>query len=85
MGRADLIGPGKHQLVPAWQPLGTGQGMGASGARAAATSRRTTSPATRPMRTQHTGLPRTPRAPASGGARPARGPQGKPSSKGKRR
>jgi uncharacterized radical SAM protein YgiQ len=29
MGRADLIGPGKHQLVPAWQPAGTGgQGEG---------------------------------------------------------
>ena len=26
MGRADLIGPGKHQLVPAWQPVGTGKG-----------------------------------------------------------
>ncbi|MGJ0392503.1 MAG: YgiQ family radical SAM protein [Methylocystis sp.] len=25
MGRADLIGPGKHQLVPAWQPKGTGE------------------------------------------------------------
>ncbi|MFP5341268.1 MAG: DUF3362 domain-containing protein, partial [Gammaproteobacteria bacterium] len=24
MGRADLIGPGKHHLIPAWQPLGTG-------------------------------------------------------------
>src|SRR5215468_11263200 len=24
MGRADLIGPGKRQLVPAWQPAGTG-------------------------------------------------------------
>jgi uncharacterized radical SAM protein YgiQ len=24
MGRADLIGPGKHQLVPPWQPAGTG-------------------------------------------------------------
>jgi uncharacterized radical SAM protein YgiQ len=24
MGRADLIGPGKHQLIPAWQPPGTG-------------------------------------------------------------
>ena len=24
MGRADLIGPGKHQLVPSWQPAGTG-------------------------------------------------------------
>jgi uncharacterized radical SAM protein YgiQ len=26
MGRADLIGPGKHQLVPAYQPAGTGLG-----------------------------------------------------------
>jgi radical SAM superfamily enzyme YgiQ (UPF0313 family) len=25
MGRADLIGPGKHQLVPTWQPAGTGR------------------------------------------------------------
>jgi hypothetical protein len=25
MGRADLIGPGKHQLVPTWQPRGTGK------------------------------------------------------------
>ena len=25
MGRADLIGPGTHQLVPAWQPQGTGK------------------------------------------------------------
>ena len=24
MGRADLIGPGKHQLVPTYQPAGTG-------------------------------------------------------------
>lgn len=28
MGRADLIGPGKHHLVPAWQPPGTGLGGG---------------------------------------------------------
>ncbi len=25
MGRADLIGPGKHQLIPAWQPAGSGK------------------------------------------------------------
>jgi uncharacterized radical SAM protein YgiQ len=25
MGRADLIGPGKHHLVPNWQPAGTGE------------------------------------------------------------
>src|SRR5258708_22028447 len=32
MGRADLIGPGKHQLVPATQPRGTGT-SGGEGAR----------------------------------------------------
>ena len=32
MGRADLIGPGKHHLVPNWQPKGTG-GKGGEGAR----------------------------------------------------
>ncbi|MEI9982695.1 MAG: YgiQ family radical SAM protein [Aliidongia sp.] len=31
MGRADLIGPGKHQLIPAWQPAGTGLGGGEGG------------------------------------------------------
>jgi uncharacterized radical SAM protein YgiQ len=51
MGRADLIGNGKHQLVPAYQPSGTGDA--AEGRRAGG--------ATRPFRTQHTGLPRTPR------------------------
>jgi uncharacterized radical SAM protein YgiQ len=28
MGRADLIGPGKHHLVPNWQPAGTGDAGG---------------------------------------------------------
>ncbi|MBX5459823.1 MAG: YgiQ family radical SAM protein [Steroidobacteraceae bacterium] len=51
MGRADLIGNGKHQLVPAWQPQGTGTSP--EGRRGGS--------AHRPFRTQHTGLPRTPR------------------------
>jgi uncharacterized radical SAM protein YgiQ len=47
MGRADLIGNGKHHLVPTWQPEGTGtQQEGARIARKAL-----------PFRTQHTGLP----------------------------
>jgi uncharacterized radical SAM protein YgiQ len=50
MGRADLIGSGKHCLVPAWQPSGTGERP--EGARAEWTR----------FRTQHTGLPRAPRA-----------------------
>ncbi len=28
MGRADLIGPGKHHLIPNWQPAGTGTSGG---------------------------------------------------------
>jgi uncharacterized radical SAM protein YgiQ len=56
MGRADLIGSGKHQLVPAYQPPGTG---GAGEGRRASPPRR----AGQSFRTQHTGLPRTPRPP----------------------
>jgi uncharacterized radical SAM protein YgiQ len=48
MGRAELIGPGRAQLVPSHQPPGTGQQPG--GLR-------------RAFRTQHTGLPASPRAP----------------------
>jgi uncharacterized radical SAM protein YgiQ len=47
MGRADLIGNGKHHLVPNWQPSGTGQSPeGARITRKAQT-----------YNTQHTGLP----------------------------
>ncbi|MGH8584112.1 MAG: YgiQ family radical SAM protein, partial [Gammaproteobacteria bacterium] len=47
MGRADLIGNGKQHLVPRDQPAGgAGPGQSAAG---------------RPFRTQHTGLPVTPR------------------------
>jgi len=58
MGRADLIGNGKQHLVPTYQPIGTGQSH--EGRR-----KPKGPPATRakPFRTQHTGLPRTPRPP----------------------
>jgi uncharacterized radical SAM protein YgiQ len=59
MGRADLIGGGKHQLVPAYQPAGTGE---------QAEGRRNVN-AGHPFRTQHTGLPKTPRAPRRGSPR----------------
>jgi uncharacterized radical SAM protein YgiQ len=52
MGRADLIGNGRHHLIPAWQPPES-QAATAPGHRNAAPHR--------PFRTQHTGLPRTPR------------------------
>jgi uncharacterized radical SAM protein YgiQ len=50
MGRADLIGNGKQQLVPGYQPAGTGDA--AEGKRGGSTHR--------PFKTQHTGLPRVP-------------------------
>ena len=53
MGRADLIGNGKHHLVPAYQPAGTGESP---------EGRRGGSPH-RPFSTQHTGLPKTPSLP----------------------
>ena len=55
MGRADLIGSGRHQLVPAWQPAGTGGVPPASaprpGSRRAGSGR---------FATQHSGLPPRP-------------------------
>ncbi len=59
MGRADLIGPGKHHLIPAWQPKGTGEQ--AEGARRPHKLRNgqiagQKKEFTTPMRTQHTGL-----------------------------
>src|SRR5688572_13871471 len=49
MGRADLIGGGKHQLVPSWQPAGTGRGDDRRGPRGRL------QPGV--ALTQHTGLP----------------------------
>ncbi len=46
MGRADLIGNGKHHLIPAYQPVAAG--AGAPRGRGAL-----------PFRTQHTGLPKS--------------------------
>jgi uncharacterized radical SAM protein YgiQ len=51
MGRGDLIGNAKHQLVPAYQPAGTGEKSEGHRARGAHQT----------FRTQHTGLPRNPR------------------------
>jgi uncharacterized radical SAM protein YgiQ len=62
MGRADLIGNGQHHLVPAYQPVagmrvpGMRPAPGGAGRNAAPGSSKGTVK-TRPMRTQHTGLP----------------------------
>ncbi|MBY0267468.1 MAG: DUF3362 domain-containing protein, partial [Burkholderiales bacterium] len=52
MGRADLIGPGKRQLIPAFQPAGTG--LRPEGARKPTKYQK--------FRTQHTGLPPAPQS-----------------------
>ena len=68
MGRADLIGNGRQHLVPTYQPVGTGrsqEGRRRPGAK----------PASRPFRTQHTGLPDA----------PSTGTGGKPKTSGRRR
>ena len=53
MGRADLIGPAKHQLIPAWQPAGTGDAP--EGRRSSPKAAADAKPQQR-FRTQHTGL-----------------------------
>jgi len=71
MGKGRLIGSGPNHLIPAYQPPGTGE-AGEGRRRAGGPPRASSAPKQRPqpMRTQHTGLPRVPRAPS----RPA--PQG---------
>jgi uncharacterized radical SAM protein YgiQ len=57
MGRADLIGAGKHHLIPAWQPIGTGNAH--EGNRKAATPQKAAAKSSsqpQRVRTQHTGL-----------------------------
>jgi uncharacterized radical SAM protein YgiQ len=49
MGRSELIGNGKHHLIPAYQPA----------ARDGANARSNKGMAPRPFRTQHTGLPKS--------------------------
>jgi len=71
MGRADLIGPARHQLIPAYQPSGTGSlSEGVRGG-----SKR--------FRTQHTGLPDAPRGRATSGAAKRQGVASQTRSRGK--
>jgi hypothetical protein len=71
MGREDLIGNGKRHLVPTWQPQGTGGAV--DGPRA-----KVSSAATRPFRTQHTGLPHTPEPPRGRPVKQRRKPRATP-------
>jgi len=71
MGRADLVGNGKHHLIPTFQPLGDGGYQTArkkNSTPAAKTTDKPAAPQKGRMLTQHTGLP--PRV--TGAARPPR-------------
>ena len=62
MGRADLIGNGKHHLIPTWQPLTDGSYTSArrknsSTASEVVKTSSARSPAKGRLLTQHTGLP----------------------------
>ena len=69
MGRADLIGSGKHQLIPAYQPITDGSYQSAR--RKNSTPLQGTAPRPGRVLTQHTGLP--PRV--TGAAKPPRKPR----------
>ena len=90
MGRANLIGNGPQHLIPSYQPKGTGEA--AEGQRTGYKHGAQRTPGAKPsagkqsFRTQHTGLPHTPRAPAAAGPGAARGPfKGKGGPKGRPR
>ncbi|WP_152208091.1 YgiQ family radical SAM protein [Marinobacter changyiensis] len=68
MGRADLIGDGKHQLIPKYQPATEGY----HSARRKNSTPAGGGKAAKPLLTQHTGLP--PRSTDGSAPRPARGP-----------
>jgi hypothetical protein len=75
MGRADLIGNGKHHLIPTWQPLTDGSYTSArkknsSAAPGTAPVKLAVKPAPGRILTQHTGLP--PRDNGAAAVRPAR-------------
>ena len=74
MGRADLIGNGKHHLIPTWQPLTDGSYVSArkKNSSASAETVKVKSPTVNTVTkgrllTQHTGLP-----PRDNGSAPAR-------------
>jgi len=66
MGRADLIGNGKHHLIPSWQPATDGSYQSARRANSTPVAK-AVAPARGRILTQHTGLP--PRDP---GGKPVR-------------
>ncbi|MDM0073846.1 YgiQ family radical SAM protein [Variovorax sp. J2P1-59] len=78
MGRADLIGNGKHHLIPTWQPLTDGSYQSARRKNSTTVALTPVKPAKGRILTQHTGLP-----PRETGAARTRPSAGKPIRKGR--
>ena len=57
MGRADLIGNGKHHLIPTFQPLGDGGYQSARKKNSTVATVKASQPVKGRILTQHTGLP----------------------------
>jgi hypothetical protein len=57
MGRADLIGNGKHHLIPTFQPLTDGSYQSARRKNSTTVALKTATPVKGRILTQHTGLP----------------------------
>lgn len=71
MGRADLIGNGKHHLIPTWQPLTDGSYQSARRKNSTVVAAKPAAPVKGRILTQHTGLP--PRDTGAGRTRPSAG------------
>ncbi|MBB3176733.1 YgiQ family radical SAM protein [Variovorax sp. Sphag1AA] len=69
MGRADLIGNGKHHLIPTWQPLTDGSYESARRKNSTPVALKTAKPVKGRILTQHTGLP--PRETGAGRTKPS--------------
>lgn len=75
MGRADLIGNGKHHLIPTFQPLGDGGYQSARRKNSTAAPVKAVAPVKGRILTQHTGLPPRVTGAAKPGVKPLRKPR----------
>ena len=75
MGRADLIGNGKHHLIPTFQPLTDGTYQSARKKNSTAAPAKASAPVKGRLLTQHTGLPPRVTGTAKPGSKPLRKPR----------
>jgi len=72
MGRADLVGNGKHHLIPTFQPIGDGGYQSARKKNSTVAPVKAAAPVKGRMLTQHTGLPPRVTGSAKPGPKPVR-------------